>query len=257
MLPFKTILTLFLFVAILTVRNVVAQDEDLKDCRSTLFRLIGTTNAYLWVCRCVRGDRRVAFGRATYVLPKWAEKSNAKHKAFVNCQNQRRSQLEHTCFNNRDHYESRAEEAMKACAPAKYQGSEEERKIQSPFVLKKGKCFAEFVGLFSATQTNGLWACVCKQKYVEIVVARAQFSSKSAPGSEADEVRELEDCTKGLKPELSRVCLNVPGDFQLLALQNLQTCCKRARVLSNAKFECAAFVPSDVSVLKPLGLDIQ
>lgn len=256
---FKSVCLTLVLLASISVQRGGAQEGDgkLTDCRSTLFRLIGSTNAYLWVCRCVRDGRRVAFGRATYVLPKWANRSVAKHKAFVQCQNKRRKSLEQTCFNNREDYEKEAEEAMDACAGAKLEKGDRANNIQSPYKLSKGTCFAEFVGLFSGTQTNGLWACVCRQRFVEVVVARAQFSSQSAPdGNEQEEVQQLETCTKGLAPELSRVCLNVPGDFQLLALQNLQTCCKRVRVKSDAKFQCAAFVPSNVDALKPKDIDI-
>lgn len=234
-----------------------AQDTELTECRSTLFRLIGSTNAYLWVCRCERDGRRVAFGRATYVLPAWARRSVQKHKAFVQCQNKRRRQLEHTCLNNREHYEDQAERAMHVCSTSKFVDNDAAKKIQSPFKLEKGTCFTEFVGLFSPTQTNGLWACVCRQRYVEVVVARAQFSSVGAPdGSQAEEVQQLEACTKGLETELNRVCLNVPGDFELLALHNLQTCCKRVRKDSDSKFQCDAFVPKNVDALKPKDIAI-
>lgn len=257
------VFVLSLYIFVFTQWNVGVDAQPvaaLSKCRSTLFRLIGDRNVYLWVCRCMRGSRRVALGRASLQVSAEPEGQLMRHQAFVRCQNDRfRRTLSHICLdsNRNAHYEQRANEALQHCRNAPFISDPKSLAIANPFQPARGTCFAEFVGLFSGTQTSGLWACVCKQDFVEVVVARAQFTSQAAPdGDEAREVRVLEECTKNLRQQLENVCFNAPGDFQLLALHNLQACCKRARIGSNAKFQCTAFVPKNVDSLKPESLTL-
>lgn len=231
--------------------NVVAQSKSpLTHCRSTLFRLIGSTNAFLWVCRCIRDGNNVALGRASYTVPPKLATSVRKHKAFVRCQNHNRQHLKHICDDQPERYEEEAKKAMHECGSAPFRNNAATRCISSPFVFQRSKCFAEFVSLSSSTQTTGMWACLCKQRHVEIVSGRAQFASEGAPSGSAKEIAQLFSCSKPSLKSFQDICVNAPGDFQLLALHRLQACCKRARVATDAKLGCEAFVPKDVDALK-------
>lgn len=196
MRSFATVAICYLLVLNLLQISAQAQDvAPLSQCRSTLFRLIGDKSAYLWVCRCMQGTRQVGLGRASLEVSSEPKGQLMRHQAFVRCQNDRfRHQLRDICLdsNRNSHYEQRAKRALQHCKNAPFIDDAVTRSIGNPFEPVRGTCFAEFVGLFSGTQTNGLWACMCKHRSVEVVVARAQFSSSSAPdGDEAKEVKAL------------------------------------------------------------------
>lgn len=208
-------------------------------------RVVGRTQQYVIVClrETPITQKLKAIGRATLDAPSNA----AKDRAVLNCLLDGKKSLLSPCRHGKERFEMEANKLLHICSRARLlpPGS----KAPNPRKFKKNRCSADFVA-YTGSEIGGLWICQCFQPNYIVVVGRAFFSTKFAPGTASNEIETVQKCSISTAAQLKTVCFNTPGDFELLALQILQVCCKRARVAGNAKFPCAAAAPSKVQKLK-------
>lgn len=94
--------------------------------------------------------------------------------------------------------------------------------------------------------------CECKQTDIlEVLPGWARYNITGELGGLGNELAMLRRCSETeAAVRMERVCRESPGNFLILGLQIIQTCCKRARVSVPTKFTCATVVPNDLSSFK-------
>lgn len=116
-----------------------------------------------------------------------------------------------------------------------------------PFRFNRDDCI-ETQGAFTGAQIGKLFLCNCRQDTFDVILGRVLFVTAASPLGSEKEVRFLQECGKNFLPQLRKVCRESTKDFNLLARQLIQVCCKRVRVpFDEQKFECRAAVPDDVT----------
>lgn len=219
-------------------------------CKTEFTRVLGRTNTYVWTCDCPSTGGTVAYdivGRVQGDAPEGPQNSAAQASATTRCAQHAKPEITDACNLNATIFEHIATEKLRTCLQVR--PSKDDLKEKGRFRFSRKLCRSQFVP-FLSRKVGGVWLCLCDQPTFQVVSGRAQFLTNAAPTSPREEVRIISSCTIGVKDQLEDVCRNAPGDFELLALQLLQVCCKRARVFSNAKFQCAAAVPDDATPLK-------
>ncbi|PXF43409.1 hypothetical protein BWQ96_06855 [Gracilariopsis chorda] len=221
-------------------------------------REIGSINVYVWVCKCPLNqlDRREASntGFARFAVPSKENDTQGRSEAFLRCAEHNSEYLYGLCVTNGALFESEAERIMENCSRTVL--SQDEQQNISPFTFSTEECSTRLVPIVSQFQTGGIWLCECEQPNktnlfsFDVVVGRGNFTTNASPGSSIEEIKEIEQCTSQASMQLHDVCINAPGDFDLLALHLSQSCCKRVRAKSDAKFQCGVWVPEDVDKLK-------
>lgn len=208
----------------------------------TLTRAVGRVQQYVYACRkLTKGE---FFIRAIAITD--APKNRAKDRGFLRCAIDRLDDLLDECAKGLDAFEHEGNRIFQHCAeskPLRKKGNLDPRDFST---RKCEAVYRSYVG----REIGGVWLCFCDQGEYKVVAGNAQFNTNAAPAGATQEVETLRDCTKETTAQLKEVCLNTPGDFELLALHILQTCCKRARTASDSKFQCAAAVPANVAFLK-------
>lgn len=240
-------LHLALLILLLSVIDVRAETKR-ERCFLSLNRTLRRTNNYVWTCRCPdnRGGTE-AVGRVQVKAPLGRKDTRAQASATLRCAEQENRRLTQTCSQNARQWEHDALATLQKCLKAKPSSSD--LKMRGKFTFSRANCKSQFLS-YIGNEIGGVWLCVCPQTTYRVVIGRAQFLTNASPTDAMDEVRFLKSCTRQTTTQLKDVCRSVPGDFELLSLQILQVCCKRARVLSDAKFQCATAVPDDVSLFK-------
>lgn len=222
-------------------------------CELTLTRVLGRTSNYVWVCDCLNSEGMFEAAARTQVdAPKSQLDTDARATAFLRCTSSEKQRLLHTCLRDRRAFERQAQHVLSRCLHA--EPSSQDLQLKGPFMYNPSTCQSRFVRFIGAN-TGGVWICRCPQEDREegfqVVSGRAQFLTDVSPIGSVEEVSFLQNCTgRTNKNQLQQVCRQSPGDFELLGLQLLQVCCKRARTRFDAKFRCAAIVPGDVTPLK-------
>lgn len=235
-----------------------ANGSSVKRCPVNMNREIGSTNVYVWVCKCPLNDfetmeaSNAGFARAG--VPPKGKDTRGRNEAFLRCAEKSSERLSRLCVTDDTRFESEAERVMRVCSKTSLKP--QERKKRGPFTFSTDKCSVRFVPIVSQFQTGGIWLCECEQPFktnlfsFDVVVGRGNFTTNASPTSPIAEINELGKCTMGARKQLEKVCFKAPGDFDLLALHLLQACCKRIRALSNSKFQCDVWVPRNVDKLK-------
>lgn len=221
-------------------------------------REIGSTNVYVWVCKCplsqVETVEASNTGFARSSVPSEEHDTQGRSEAFLRCAEHNSDRLSRLCVMNGTLFEREAERIMRHCSEAPL--SQEEQQKNSSFTFTTDKCTTRLVPIVSQFQTGGIWLCECEQPFMtdlfsfDVVVGRGNFTTSASPTSSIDEINLLDQCTSEASEQLQDVCINAPGDFDLLALHLLQACCRRVRALSDAKFQCDVWVPQNVDKLK-------
>lgn len=236
----------FLLVALATPWVVSSQD-----CNVQMFRIVGDTNSYVWICDDersggppVNGEENV-IARAQGKAPSTEESSTGRMARTVSCFDRAVAEDDRlaNCCHRPRRWERLGSAAVSECIASA--GRDDDAK--KSFKYSKKDCTAVFA---SYSASGAVWVCICKQprpadKFpFDIAVGRAQFSIDISPTSGKDEVAFVKRCTRKSFNDLRRVCRNTPGNFETLALQLMQACCKRARrKFPDAKLDCAAIVP--------------
>eukprot|EP00177_Eucheuma_denticulatum_P005657 GFKZ01010298.1.p1 GENE.GFKZ01010298.1~~GFKZ01010298.1.p1 ORF type:complete len:269 (+),score=13.23 GFKZ01010298.1:130-936(+) len=237
---------------LLLVLNYLTQAAQAQTCSLSLNRILGRLNNYVWVCDCLTPDGvPEASARTQIRAPSGVADSAARASAFLRCTNRARDRLLHTCLRNRRLFERQAKRTMERCSNAML--SRGDRDLRGAFQVDRSRCEAFLRRFVAGEVVGGIWICSCLQSDGEfrVVPGRAQFLTNQSPTGARRELTFLGRCTgEENREELERVCRETPGDFEILALQLLQVCCKRSRVMFEEKFECAALVPDDVTPIK-------
>lgn len=243
MIPsFLSIATLFLLLSFSSVASA--------SFRVIFSRVLGRQQAYVWKCEQLneKTDRVSAVGLIeTSIDP--AIHTGGRAAATIRCAESYRHHLTRVCEQGEKQFMTRAQHLLQQCLTTPITAAE--RKLEKTFTFNKDRCAATFRTAFFGG-FESVWLCGCQETEGFFVAAgRARLVTTGAPRAVKKELNFLEICTANAKPQLSQVCQNTPEDFELLALQLMQVCCKRARVnFDKKKFECEAAVPSDVSGLK-------
>ncbi|CAN8068834.1 unnamed protein product [Agarophyton chilense] len=255
-------LLLLLFAVFLwanVCRVSATNKSSVERCPVNMNREIGSTNVYVWVCKCPLSE--VGLGEASNTgfarsaVPSKENDTQGRNEAFLRCAEKYSEYLSRLCFTNGSLFESEAEHIMRDCSNTI--PKENELRNNGTFGFDKNNCSTRLVPIVSQFQTGGIWLCECEQPYkktdifwFDVVVGRGNFTTNASPRNAVEEINEIERCTSLASQQLQEVCINAPGDFDLLALHLMQACCRRTRALSNAKFECDVWVPPNVDVLK-------
>ncbi|KAI0560854.1 hypothetical protein FGB62_99g15 [Gracilaria domingensis] len=231
----------------------------MERCPVNINREVGITNQYVWVCKCpplekIESDERAVNGLAKFPVPAEEADTLGRNEAFLRCTEERSEPLTRLCVTNVTEFDREAERIMRHCSNVAL--TPEEKNNTEPFSFKTKNCSTRLVPLVTQFQTGGIWLCECEQpgateKYsFDVVVGRGNFTTDASPTDQVKELDELQRCTAVASEQLEEVCFNAPGDFDLVALHLLEACCKRARVLSDAKLQCTTLIPDDVNALK-------
>lgn len=207
-----------------------------------LNRLVGRNQQYVMVCVRVFRKQTNASGRVV----RHALADPARDRAFLQCVLNEKDKLIPACIMSGSRFEREGNALFHKCTRSHLRPN---GKGPDPRNFRRDRCFAFFVS-YIGREVGGLWVCECVQPRYSVISGRAFFSTRFAPGTADAEVESIRNCAKDTTAQLKEVCNSSPSDFELLALQLLQVCCKRARKAGNAKFQCAAAVPNDVSDLK-------
>ncbi|KAI0562834.1 hypothetical protein FGB62_51g120 [Gracilaria domingensis] len=223
-----------------------------KGCRMDLNRIVISQNRHVWVCRCIddEGNENVV-GRVEQDLGPF-QNTIGHEQAILRCQRRNQQRLLDACQMGTEQYQITASAIIETCVATRL--NLEEKAMDQPFSFDTDRCGARFVR-FISPRTGGVWICECVQEIQTerayfVVSGRSAFLTDFSPLGAEEEVAVLGTCTTNAAPRIDRVCRITPGDFQLLSLQMLEVCCKRARVDVEQKFQCRTAVPDDVSSLK-------
>lgn len=100
-------------------------------------------------------------------------------------------------------------------------------------------------------QSSVAFVCECSQSaFYEVTPGWARRIIDGKEADTAEEVQATRMCAEEADQQMSDICVRRPGDYDVLGLQILQACCKRVRVQTQGKFDCAAVVPADLRDLK-------
>lgn len=244
-----TILSTMVFFTVCFVRMCSCSTEGFqRNCSIFTNRQQGVIpNRHVWVCGCTNDDgTEFVRGRVDHELD-LTQNTTGHELAILRCQRKNRDHLLRSCRGGADQYQRRAAPILRHCINTPLNTTE--KALTTPFAFKKDQCESRFVR-FLLPQIGGVLVCQCFQEielffqYI-VVSGRVAFLTNNAPSGAENEVSTLEECTNEAIAQLEDVCLRTPGDFQLLALQLLEVCCKRARVQFEEKFECKSAVPDE------------
>lgn len=221
-------------------------------CFLNFHRVIGRRSIYVWACVCngLLTTAEPTRGRVELQTVPTSEESHAETLATARCIRNATPRALRICLRNGMEFQEKASRILRRCAAA--QPNQVEKSQDGPFRYNQDKCQANSYRV-EFPFTGVVWVCQCEQRpRYFISPGRVDFRSSFPTGtSSLAETRVIDRCSRGVKPELSRICSSVPGDFEILGLQILATCCKRSRVaLAKLKFQCDAIVPSDVTIFK-------
>lgn len=146
----------------------------------------------------------------------WCTIKSAKDRAVLKYLLDGKMSLLSPCRNGRERFEMEANKLLPICSWAALlpPGS----KAPNPRKCRKNRCAASFIA-YTGREIGGLWLCQCVQPNYVVVSGRAFFSTKFAPGKASDEIKTLRKCSTSTSAQLKKVCINTPGDIELLALQ--------------------------------------
>ncbi|KAI0563123.1 hypothetical protein FGB62_46g010 [Gracilaria domingensis] len=103
----------------------------------------------------------------------------------------------------------------------------------------------------NAPESTAARVFTCRQSEVfNVTPGWSRFVIRGSIGKATSESDKIRSCAIKAAEQMQIVCEKNPGDYDILAMQILETCCKRARVGSESKFECAAVVLEDLSESK-------
>lgn len=222
-----------------------------QTCNVQMFRTVGDANSYVWICDdersggpMINGEEKV-IARIQVNAPSTEESSTGRMARTVRCFDRAVSQDDRlvNCCDRPRRWESLGATAVSECIASAARDDD----VEKPFKYNMKQCTAVFA---SSSPMSAVWVCKCKQPRpagkipFEIAVGRAEFSINMSPTSGREEVAFVKRCTRASFNDLRRVCRNTPGNFETLALQLMQACCKRARnKFPEAKLNCASIVP--------------
>ncbi|CAN8061607.1 unnamed protein product [Agarophyton chilense] len=241
-----TVVLCFLSFVVL-VRKSQAQPDK---CFIELSRILGrgALNRFSLVCKSSeRVAKSFAFGATIPLDLDTVARSNATIKCVQNTQHD----LTLWCNTlNSTQFERRARHVLDRCQTHFGDIDESEQGIQ-PFTFVRDSCTSKFAWADSGRVTNVAWVCECQQfGFYEVVPGWADIRITGSQMESANEFEAIRICAEDAVEQMEQVCTNNPGDYYILALHIMQTCCKRFRSNTDLKFECAAIVPGDLSLLK-------
>lgn len=219
-----------------------------QQCNLSLNRLVGRTNSYVYACNCPQPSGRLGpVARAEALIPPSQPDTAARAAATIRCILQEEARLLQICEQDTRRYDVVATQTLNTCLSADI--TPQEAQLEGPFTFSKQRCEAG-LSTFLGAQIAGVYLCICRGDGFDVVVGRADFVIESSPLSDELEVELIRECEQQFQSQVQDVCVNSPADFEILALQLLQVCCKRIRVGLDAKFECDSIVPDDLSAFK-------
>lgn len=217
-------------------------------CSVGLNKLLFQKSSYVWTCDC-KDKSGVEIVRARVEVPDtFGNKDTPKTRAILRCAVDLEDRVSSACRKSASAFRKTASHALRRCLQAKPKPVDGDS-VGEISADESETCQAKYAS-YVGERIEGVWVCECPFPNIEYVFGRAGFETSAAPAGAAEEVQKLQECTNSAQKQLSDVCKKTPGDFTLLALQQLEACCKRARVDSQAKFQCKAAVPEDVNGLK-------
>lgn len=247
----KKIFAIFVLLK-LSVPSCLAQTTNRPSgCYLNFHRLIGLRDRYVWACQCINNSALsdATNGRVEINARPQSKEMRAQTRATARCIRHSYASTLAVCERNVTEYQTVAKRTLRRCKNAKPTMAELRR--NGPFIYKKNMCVAN--SYRAEFPLRGVvWVCQCQQEpFIFVSPGRAAFLTDAAPGNALAEATVIDRCTLSVTKQLSDVCSRTPGDFQLLALQLLEACCKRARVrFASAKLKCAAVVPKNVDIFK-------
>lgn len=206
--------------------------------------------SYVYVCDCRKDPSAplIPAARAEVDSPTGRHDTLGRNNAFFRCTRHDNPRLNRICLHRPHRFQKVATRVMHHCTKTTL--TPREMMQNGPFRFSTRRCEIIFITSF-VPQTAALSICKCEiMPNVNVVVGRGIAFTARAPIDPVVESKIIKRCIASTRAQLTDVCLNVPGDFEILSLHILQTCCKRARRLSNSKLDCAAIVPDDLSGLK-------
>lgn len=220
-------------------------------CFLDINRVMGSQGSYVWVCNCKNGLAPYrGEGRVTVPLAIGKADTAGREKATLRCIERNTKELTHTCRRNATHFQTRGLHVLRRCTKTKLNDSE--LKKTQPFTFSRSQCISN-AGSSLAPKAEVLWFCKCVQPMnliYNVVMHRISFFTEFSPTTPRREAVLIRECAREFESPIQILCRNSPGDFALAASQALETCCKRVRADSHAKFQCEDAVPDDVSSLK-------
>lgn len=215
-------------------------------CEVALFRVVGANVLYALPCRCSPTDVFVA--RATLRIPDDVNDTVAQARATVTCLKESQRNLQMVCTNNLGHYEAAAREVLERCVvktPAPDAPDQE-----AVYTYDKSQCKAVFrrADVLNLDRKESVLVCACEQP--NGVVVHPGVSQFFQDGGELGQTQERDFIAACIDNDLQHLkdgCVRQPERFELLGLQLLNVCCKRARkMFPTDKLRCQETVPADV-----------
>lgn len=240
-----------LVLAIVQLRFVSARTSSPKKCFIELSRLLLPRSLYALPCKCEPRVARIIL----YVdgPPKGLD-TVGRGEATLQCIKRQEKKLVELCNQpTTTAFEQQAQPILEKCVQ-EVQLTEEQAKRNGPYTFDRSRCTSTFkwAPLPAQNLITAGWICECKQTDIlEVDPAWARYNITGELGGLGKELATLRTCAESEAAGLlERVCRESPGNYLVLGLQNIQTCCKRARVSAPTKFNCDAIVPTDLSSYK-------
>lgn len=221
-----------------------------SQCDIELVVFLSEPRSYITICDCKRENSEMTdvVARTQVFIP--GNLTNAQAAATRRCFEQDIPALRHTCEDRRAHFIDDATHTLERCL--KEEPNAEEMTSQAgTFGFSRDNCNARFERVIQSENTN-VWLCTCPQDAANyrISIARAQYFSDNSPTTPIEEIAFVDQCTSQNLEQLSGVCKQNPGAFETVALQLMETCCKRFRQqFPVSKLACDEVVPNQVPIV--------
>lgn len=223
------------------VVTLVSAAQPTRDCFIDLNRVIGPQGSHVLLCTCRNGNGPFEIvGRVVADLPVGKADTVGREKGTLRCIEDNDQHLTQICLRNPLLFQTRALRTLRRCTKSQLNEAEQKQTERfSSFSMEN--CLSDF---FPSVQPDpeAVWACKCIQPssiLYQVALRRASFLTEFAPTSPRREVELLRRCSQEFVEPLQRLCRqNNLDDYATGALQSLETCCKRVRSNSDAKFQC-------------------
>eukprot|EP00178_Gracilaria_changii_P002013 TRINITY_DN1296_c0_g1_i1.p1 TRINITY_DN1296_c0_g1~~TRINITY_DN1296_c0_g1_i1.p1 ORF type:complete len:247 (-),score=38.01 TRINITY_DN1296_c0_g1_i1:952-1692(-) len=219
-------------------------------CFIELTRIFGTAsrNRYALLCKC---SPTVAKSLVFSAVRAEQEDTVGRGAATVRCIAHQRRRLTTQCnYLNSTEFARHAHPVLNRCFN-RTALTPQEASATEPFTFVSDNCVSKFASSQGSLETAAAWVCECAQNdFYEVTPGWPRYVLSGSAAAKARGLDEIRSCAMPYSQQMQQVCTNSAGDYDVLGLHILQTCCKRARTQLESKFECAAIVPDDLTDAK-------
>lgn len=246
----------FLLILYINTSEVIgfsSLEESFRKCDIQMMRTIGKSNSYVWICRNQNKTTSLINGEIDVVdalevdAPETSVSSIGRMARTAACFYHAVEMDPCLCQCCRAPYQWKitASKIVKDCIT----NAERKKDARYKFNYSRKYCSAVFA-TYRPSPSKAVWFCKCVQPRpiigpsFDVSVGRAEFIPSKMGALGLAEVQFIKRCTRTRFDDLQHVCKNSPEQFEVYALQLMQSCCKQALMeFPGTNMDCAAIVP--------------